>query len=79
MAQAKQIPIVSESWIDICYEYNCCVHYRHYEPEDPYARIIFGPESELEKATGSATMEVAEKIKLILSSKGEPEPTESSK
>lgn len=30
IAQSKQIPIVSESWIDICYEYNCCVHYRHY-------------------------------------------------
>lgn len=55
------------------------MHYRHYEPEDPYARIIFGPEAELEKATGSATMEVAEKIKLILSAKTEPEPTESSK
>jgi len=32
ICQAKNIPIISETWIDACYEFNCCLKYRYFEP-----------------------------------------------
>lgn len=50
--QVKKIPIVSETWIGICYEFNCCVHHSYFEPEDPLAKSVFENEIQLRKAVG---------------------------
>jgi hypothetical protein len=44
VAQSKKIPIVSETWIDVCYEFNCCLQHSYFIPSNPYTKILYSSE-----------------------------------
>ena len=68
--QANRIPVVSESWIDLCYEYSYCFPYQKFMlPSSPSSIMLYPKPEALEQAIGQTLHEAEATVKTLLNFK----------
>lgn len=61
-AQANKIPVISESWIDLCYEYSFPFSCQHFACNSPTAIMLYPRFELLETAINAALQENLPKV-----------------